>query len=164
MRLGSPVPQLFFHGNLDIGISRCEPQLILVFPSHRNRWMQLIAEKASPMMTKSTAMPATLAHLDSFSLETLLRDSPVPVLVDFWAPWCGPCKAMAPVLEDLAREYEGKITIVKLDINDEPEAANRYRIQSIPTLMLFDQGQVLSRTVGALSRPALERELTKHLA
>ena len=116
------------------------------------------------MTTKPTTAPTTLAHLDSFSLETLLRASPVPVLVDFWAPWCGPCKAMAPVLEDLAREYEGKITIVKLDINDEPEAANHYRIQSIPTLMLFDQGQVLSRSVGALSRPALERELTKHLA
>jgi thioredoxin 1 len=83
-------------------------------------------------------------------------NSSVPVLIDFWAEWCMPCKMIAPALEDLAGVYDGKIKIGKLNVDEEPDIAARYNIVSIPTLLLFKDGEIVKQHVGAAPKPALE--------
>lgn len=90
---------------------------------------------------------------DTFESEVL--KSSVPVLVDYWAEWCGPCKMIAPVLDEIADEYEGRIKVTKLNIDDSPQTPPRYGIRGIPTLMLFKDGEVEATKVGALSKSQL---------
>jgi thioredoxin 2 len=89
------------------------------------------------------------------NLERVLRDSEVPVLVDFYADWCGPCKIMAPLLDDLARERLGEVLITKLDTDRNPEMARRFEIRGIPVLMVFRGGREVAREVGAIPKPRL---------
>jgi thioredoxin 2 len=88
----------------------------------------------------------------------------VPVLVDFWAEWCGPCKMVAPVLEEISREHAGKLKIVKLNVDHHPLASSAYQVQGIPTLILFKNGQPVERVVGVLPKPALLQKLARHLS
>ncbi len=94
-----------------------------------------------------------------FSQEVLNSD--VPVLVDFWAPWCGPCRMIAPVLEDLAQEMQGKLKIVKVNVDENPIVASSYGIMSIPTLILFRGGSPVGKMVGALPKEALKQQLAQ---
>ena len=106
----------------------------------------------------SSASPVTDASFKDDVLE-----SDVPVLVDFWAPWCGPCRMVAPVVDEIAEQYEGQIKVVKLNTDENPQVASQYGIRSIPTLMIFKGGQRVDMVVGAVPKTTLANTLEKYL-
>jgi len=106
----------------------------------------------------------TVQSVTDADFEALVLQSDLPVLVDFWAPWCGPCKMIAPVLDALAAEYAGRVRIVKLDIDQNPNTALAYQVRSIPLLLLFKDGQIAARQIGATGQAQLRQMLEQYLA
>lgn len=105
---------------------------------------------------------ATVAVTD-ISFDTDVLKAPGPVLVDFWAGWCGPCKAVAPALEELSTELAGQVTIAKVDIDENPSTPAKYGVRGIPTMLLFKNGQVVAQKVGAMPKSMLQAWLTSAL-
>jgi len=95
----------------------------------------------------------------SFDADVL--KSTVPVLIDFWAPWCGPCRAIAPIVDELAKEYAGKLKIVKMNVDDNPETPSKYGVRGIPNLLLIKDGQVRDQIIGAVPKAQLVKAITQ---
>ena len=104
--------------------------------------------------------PVTITDAN-FESEVIKSD--IPVLIDFWATWCGPCKAIAPIVEDLAKEYDGKVKIGKVDVDDNQQTAIKYGVRSIPTLLLFKEGKVNDMIVGAVPKMQIVKKLESAL-
>jgi thioredoxin 1 len=103
-------------------------------------------------------------HVSDETFEKSVLQSPVPVIVDFWAPWCGPCRMVAPVLEQIAKDYAGQVIVAKVNTDDHPEWAGHYGVQGIPTMLFVAHGQVLDRIVGTAPLPVVKQRLDKVLA
>lgn len=97
------------------------------------------------------------------NFQTEVLNSDKPVLIDFWAVWCGPCKMIAPTVEEIAKEYDGKLKVCKLDVDSNPKTAMQYGIRSIPTLLIIKGGQVVEQIVGAVQKGKLVEKITQHL-
>ena len=105
----------------------------------------------------------TLKHTSDASFDQDVIKSDAPVLVDYWAEWCGPCKMIAPILEEVSKDYDGRLQIAKLNVDENQSVAAKYGIRGIPTLMLFKNGAVVATKVGALSKSQLTLFLDSHL-
>ncbi len=103
----------------------------------------------------------TVITKNNFEEEVLKSDK--TVLVDFWAPWCGPCRAVGPIVDELASEYDGRAKVSKLNVDDEGEIAAKFRVMSIPTLMIFKNGDVVEKVIGARSKSELASLIDKHI-
>ena len=106
---------------------------------------------------------ANISELTDANFESEVLKSDVPTLVDFWAIWCGPCKQIAPTVEILAEEYKGRVKVAKMDVDHHQITPQQHGVRSIPTLLIFKGGKVVSQLVGAMPRSKLEAELQKHL-
>jgi thioredoxin 1 len=104
-----------------------------------------------------------IQHVTEDTFEPNVLKSDVPVLVDYWAEWCGPCKAIAPLLEDLAKDYGGKLKIAKVNVDENQQLARKYNIKAIPTLMLFKDGNVQASKLGMMSKPQLTAFLDSNI-
>lgn len=106
---------------------------------------------------------ADLQAISDQSFEREVLQSNVPVLIDFWAPWCGPCRAIAPVVEELSREYAGRLKVVKMNVDDNPATPQRYGVRGIPNLILFQNGEVKEQIVGAVPKTQLVKAIGRTL-
>jgi thioredoxin 1 len=105
-----------------------------------------------------------MIELNKDNFNSFVKNSSIPVLVDFWAPWCGPCKAIAPQLQDLSEKYNGQVSIVKVNVDNEEELAVEYRIQSIPTLLMFKNGEIVDKLIGTGGNGKLQKMIESVVA
>lgn len=106
---------------------------------------------------------SNVSEVTDATFEEKVLKSSVPVLVDFWAPWCGPCRAVAPVIEEIANEYNGRLKVLKLNTDENPKTAQSYRISGIPSLMVFKNGQPVEQVVGAVPKTTISSAVNKHI-
>ena len=123
-----------------------------ILPPHR----PLLA--FSSLLTNLPSMSEKITHLDNNTFKAAIAGT-TPVLVDFWAPWCGPCKAIAPILDELATEMDGKLKIAKVNVDDNGELAAEYGVRAIPTMLLFKAGQKIDQFVGMMDKTSLKTKL-----
>lgn len=140
-------------GNLRTGVVAVRPFRRVNSPARRP-----VVVKAEEVTTSGVPTVVTDA-----TFETEVLKSDVPVLVDFWAPWCGPCRMIAPLIDQLAEEYAGKLKAVKLNTDESPSVATEYGIRSIPTVMIFKGGQKLDTVIGAVPKSTLTGTIEKYL-
>jgi thioredoxin 1 len=119
-----------------------------------------LIHKISEVSEKKTG---SVVALNDSSFDATLKTADLPVLVDFWAEWCFPCRMMAPVVEDLAHDYAGKADFAKLNVDENPEIASRYEVMSIPLFIIFKDGKPVERVIGAVGKGPLESALKRHL-
>lgn len=100
-----------------------------------------------------------IKHLTTNDFDAVIKDSKLPVMVDFWATWCGPCQRIAPILEQLATEVDGKAVIAKVEVDEQPQLADRFGIMSIPTILIFKDGKIVDQLVGLRSKDDLKKHL-----
>jgi thioredoxin 1 len=105
----------------------------------------------------------SVAPITDSTFEQEVLTSEIPVLVDFWAPWCGPCRMVAPVVDELSQDFDGQVKVVKMNTDENPTIASQYAIRSIPTLIVFKDGQPVDRVVGAIPKSTLSNTLEKYL-
>ncbi len=105
----------------------------------------------------------SLVHVTDKNFDTEVMKSDLPVLVDFWAEWCGPCRMISPIIDQIADEYKGKLKVVKLNVDEAQELAMKYSVMSIPTLMVFKKGQVMDQVIGAMSKDQLTDRIKQSL-
>lgn len=105
----------------------------------------------------------SLVHVTDKNFDSEVMKSELPVLVDFWAEWCGPCRMISPIIDQLADEYKGKLKVVKLNVDEAQELAMKYSVMSIPTLMVFKKGQVIDQVIGAMSKDQLTNRIKQSL-
>ena len=136
-----------------------------VIPMTEYEELQKIRAKKLKEMLKKTQKQRTegVITLTFASFDKFLENTNLPVLVDFWAEWCMPCRIMAPVMKELALDYEGKALFAKINVDENPEVASRYNIMSIPHFLIFRNGRPAERIVGAVGRGPMEEALKKHL-
>jgi len=125
----------------------------------QNSYLDLLESIRAEFYEMSSAADVTDA-----SFETEILKSDVPVLVDFWAPWCGPCRMLAPIVDEIAKEFAGKLRVFKLNTDENPSIASQYGIRSIPTLMIFSDGQKVDTVVGAVPKATLSVTIEKHIS
>ena len=104
-----------------------------------------------------------MIEVNDTNFAEIVENSDIPVLADFWAPWCGPCKALTPTIEKIAQELEGKIKVVKVNVDESPAIAGKFSIMSIPTVILFKDGQVKEQTVGLVNKDKLLKKIQPYL-
>jgi len=103
-------------------------------------------------------------HVTDAEFQEKVLEAPLPIVVDFWAPWCGPCRMVSPILEGLAEDYEGKFTLVKVNTDENPKYAIQYGVQGIPTMLFINNGQIVDRVVGAMPKPMIQQRVDNLLA
>ena len=123
-----------------------------------------VVTRGRPRCGVCTAHLPWLVDATADEFAEAIEQSSVPVLVDLWAPWCGPCKAVAPALEQLAADLAGRLRVVKVDVDRAPEVSARLGVQGIPTMVLYDDGEEIARQVGAMPGPAIRRWVEEELA